>query len=275
MLGNAVFRTLLSLPKQYSIHGSVRSSKFCELFPEIPSESISVGIDVENIDSLLELFERTTPDIVINCIGLVKQHSDARDPLVTLPINALFPHRLLKICGIRGARLIHISSDCVFQGTKGMYTEHDCSDATDLYGKSKYIGEVSAPHAITLRTSIIGHELNNSRGVIEWFLSQEQEINGFTQAIFSGLPTIELAEVIRDVVIPNSQLNGLYHVAGAPISKFDLLKIVGKIYNRPTKINPCEDLIVDRSLDASRFSDATGYLAPDWETLIKKMHHFR
>ena len=144
----------------------------------------------------------------------------------------MLPHRLHGFCSAAGARLIHISTDCVFSGAHGGYFENDPSDATDLYGKSKYLGEVSGANTVTLRTSIIGHELNTSHSLIEWFLRQQGEISGYTKAIFSGLPTIELARVIRDFVLPNPSLSGLYHVAAAPISKYDLLNLVAQVYGK-------------------------------------------
>ena len=184
----------------------------------------------------------------------------------------MLPHQLAALCEQHCARLVHISTDCVFDGKKGNYIETDISDAIDLYGKSKFIGELSdKPHAITLRTSIIGHELNSSNGLIEWFLSQTGTVNGFKRAIFSGLPTVELARVIAEYVIPQPNLYGLYHVSAELISKFDLLSLVAKIYGKEIEILPETDVIIDRSLDSSRFRTATGYRAPAWPELIKMM----
>jgi dTDP-4-dehydrorhamnose reductase len=210
--------------------------------------------------------------VIINCVGLIKQLATANDPLVVLPVNSMYPHQLAAICEQRGARLVHISTDCVFNGHKGNYVESDLSDATDLYGKSKYIGELNdKPHAITLRTSIIGHELNSSTGLIEWFLSQSGSVKGFKRAIFSGLPTVELARVIKDYVISRPDLYGLYHVSAEPISKFDLLKLVAKIYGKEIEIFPESEFIIDRSLNSERFQSETGYQAPVWSDLVTKM----
>jgi dTDP-4-dehydrorhamnose reductase len=184
----------------------------------------------------------------------------------------MLPHRLSKLCALIGARLVHVSTDCVFTGEKGMYLESDISDAVDLYGKSKFIGEIQdQPHAITLRTSIIGHELASSASLVDWFLSQEGAVKGFTKAIFSGVPTSELARIITDFVIPNPQLFGLYHVSAEPIDKFTLLNEIAKIYEKKIDIVPDDHLAIDRSLDSTRFRQAVGYVPPAWPDLIQFM----
>jgi len=274
MLGNAMFR-VMAHGGHHEVFGSARSASVKKFFAREVADNIITGIDVENTDSLTWLFSRVRPEAVINCIGLVKQLAEAEDPLSALPINALLPHRLAHLCELVRARLVHISTDCVFSGRKGDYQETDESDAKDLYGRSKLIGEVDYPHAVTLRTSIIGHELNSAHGLIGWFLAQQVNVKGFTRAIFSGLPTCELARVIRDQVLPRTDLHGLYHVAGQPISKYDLLEIVNREYEKGLKIEPDDHLIIDRSLNASRFREATGYVAPAWPDLVAQMREFR
>jgi dTDP-4-dehydrorhamnose reductase len=212
--------------------------------------------------------------VVINCIGLVKQLAEANDPIVALPINAMLPHRLVRLCALANARLIHVSTDCVFNGSRGNYQEADISDAQDLYGKSKYLGEVAAPNAITLRTSIIGHELASAHGLVDWFLSQQGPIKGYSRAIFSGLPTVELARVVSEVVIPTPALSGVYHVASPAISKFELLRLVSEVYGKSIVIDADESVVIDRSLNPERFRLATGYVAPAWPELVKSMHDF-
>jgi len=183
------------------------------------------------------------------------------------------PHRLAKLCSLAEARLIHISTDCVFDGRKGMYKEEDISDAEDLYGKSKYIGEVhSLSHVVTLRTSIIGHELNSHSSLVDWFLSQRDSVKGYKQAIFSGLPTVELADVIRKFVINNVNLRGLYHVSSSPIDKHSLLCLIASTYSVDNEIAIDDKVKIDRSLDSSKFQREAGYTAPVWEELINKMH---
>lgn len=273
MLGNAMLRTLAATPGLV-VHGTARSAVTLERFDAKLAKSIVTGVDVENADALAALFADVRPAVVINCIGLVKQLAQADEPLQAIPINALLPHRLARLCQLVGARLIHISTDCVFDGRKGGYIESDPPDAQDLYGRSKLLGEVYQPHTITLRTSIIGHELGSVHGLVDWYLSQQGQVRGYRQAIFSGLPTVELAQVVRDHVLPRPELHGLYHVAAEPINKYELLKLIGSTYGKTTAIEPDDKLVIDRSLNAERFRATTGYIAPPWPELVTRMRDF-
>jgi dTDP-4-dehydrorhamnose reductase len=273
MLGSVVLRFFAQSPG-YSAMGSVRSPDAVHLLPKAMHGHIVSGIDVHDMDSVLRLFEQVRPDIAINCTGLVKQLAGGNDPLAALPINSLFPHRLLRLCKVTGTRLIHISTDCVFDGAKGMYTESDVADAKDVYGLSKYLGEVRDPQAITLRTSIIGPELRGAHGLVGWFLEQRDRAKGFTRAIFSGLPTVELARVMRDFVIPRADMNGLYHVSAEPISKHDLLLLVAREYGKSIEVVPEGSLVIDRSLDSTRFRANTSYVPPSWPQLVRAMREF-
>lgn len=273
MLGNAMLRTL-SQSDDCEAWGTARSAGVLRHFDPALAQRIVTGIDVENVDALTALLADVRPSVVINCIGLVKQLAQADDPLSALPINALLPHRLARLCGLVGARFVHISTDCVFNGRKGGYRESDPSDAEDLYGRSKYLGEVAYPHAITLRTSIIGHELSSAHGLVGWFLAQEGTVKGYRKAIFSGLPTVELARVVRDVVLPHPDLSGLYHVAAEPIAKYDLLQLVREAYGKTIDIEPDDRVAIDRSLNAERFRVATGYVAAPWPELVARMRDF-
>lgn len=273
MLGSAVMR-VLSENDTWEVFGTVRSSA-SRFFPPSIARRLISGCDVENHDALVDVLNKVKPTVVINCIGLIKQLADADNPLQALPINSLLPHRLAGLCKLSGSRLIHISTDCVFKGDKGGYTENDLSDATDLYGKSKFLGEVSLTHTVTLRTSIIGHELQSAHGLIEWFLTQEGRCNGYSRAIFSGLPTVALAQLIRDVIIPQHDLYGLYHVAAKPISKYDLLSLVADVYGKSIEIVQDNQLVIDRSLNAEKLETDTGYVPPDWRALVELMHSYR
>ena len=273
MLGHAVLRYFAGSPG-FSVAGSIRSPGVLNHLPRELHEHVVSSVDVENLDALIHLLARAHPSVVINCVGLVKQLTEANEPLRAIPINALLPHRLARLCDLAGARLIHVSTDCVFAGTKGGYTEDDESDAEDLYGRSKFLGEVDYPHAVTLRTSIIGHELNSAHGLIAWFLAQSGEVKGYTRAVFSGLPTVELARVMRDYVIPRPELHGTFHVSSEPINKHDLLQLVAKEYGRSIVIKASDDLVIDRSLDSSRFRRLTGYIPPSWPDLIAAMRRF-
>lgn len=274
MLGNAVVRVLSENP-ELEVSGTVRAASGKRFFPAHIAARLVTGVDVENQDSLTQALASSRPDVVINCVGLVKQLAQADDPLQALPINALLPHRLAKLCSLGDARLVQISTDCVFSGKTGGYVETDFPDAYDLYGRSKLLGEVGYENSITLRTSIIGHELQSPHSLIDWFLAQQGTCKGYTSAIFSGLPTVVLAQIIRDVVLPRPELFGLYHVSAEPISKYDLLRLVAKIYGKDIQIVPDASLKIDRSLNSSRFSMATGYIAPEWEKLVNSMFAYK
>ena len=273
MLGNAMIR-VLSENTDWQVFGTARSDSSKRLFrPDIASRII-FGLDVENYDSLTKTISQIRPNVVINCVGLVKQLASAEEPLQAIPVNALLPHRMAQLCELIGSRLVHISTDCVFSGAKGMYTEADSPDAKDLYGRSKFLGEVDYPHAVTLRTSIIGHELDGARSLIGWFLSQTGCVKGYKRAIFSGLPTVEIARVLRDHVIPYPELHGVYHVSAEPISKFDLLSLVAQSYEKIIDITADDQTVIDRSLDSTRFRQATGFAPKPWPELIQSMRAF-
>jgi len=273
MLGNAVLRFFSQSPDYLAV-GTVRSRGALQLLPQALHSRIVQGMDVENAGALLQLFSQVRPDVVINCIGLVKQLAQADDPLAAIPINALLPHRLLRLCKEGGARLIHVGTDCVFAGTRGMYREEDPPDAPDLYGRSKLLGEVDDEQAVTLRTSIIGPELDSAHGLLSWFLAQRGRVKGYTHAVFSGLPTVELARIMRDFVIPRADLHGVYHVAAEPIRKYELLTLIAQRYGLSTEIEADGQLVIDRSLDSSRFRGLTGYVSPPWPDLVNAMHQF-
>lgn len=273
MLGNTLFR-LYAADASLQVTGTVRRMPTHPWFDGRHDQLIA-GVEISDTENMRSVITHVKPDVLVNCIGVVKQLSAAKDPLHSIPINSLLPHQLAAMCAQTGTRLIQISTDCVFSGSKGNYREADFADADDLYGRSKLLGEVDYPSAITLRTSIIGHEMEGSRSLIDWFLSQEGTTQGFSKAIFSGLPTVELATVIRDLVIPRPALRGLYHVAAAPIDKYSLLKLVAETYGKTITINPSDRLVIDRSLNAERFNAATGYVPPAWPELIRRMAAFQ
>jgi dTDP-4-dehydrorhamnose reductase len=212
------------------------------------------------------------PDVVVNCAGVIKQRNAARAVIPCLTINALLPHRLAEVVAGWGGRLIHFSTDCVFSGARGHYREDDVSDATDLYGRTKFLGEVHAPNALTLRTSIIGRELQHHRSLLDWFLAQRGgRITGYTRAIYSGVTTTHLATLVARLVTDHPRLSGLYHVASEPISKHDLLCLLRDAYRIPVEIVPSGDVVCDRSLDGSRFRAAANYTCPPWPALVSEL----
>lgn len=272
MLGHTLFRNLSGKPS-LDVFATVRSSK--ELVGWLPTDQMKKvrrDVDIHQTDSLVKVFTEVRPNFVVNCIGIIKQVPEAEDPLATITTNALLPHRIALLCGAVGARMIHVSTDCVFDGEKGSYAESDLSNATDLYGRTKHLGEVAYPNCVTLRTSIIGHELKGNYGLVEWFLSQKETVRGFRKVIYSGFPTVELARIIGDYVIPNPEMSGLYHVSSNPISKYELLKLINVQYGKKIEIEPEDSFRLDRSLDSSIFRSLTGYNPPTWTELVRRMY---
>ena len=270
MLGHQLWR---SLHAQHDIWVTLRrpAADFApyHLFDE--AKSIQVD-DITDDATLGQALAQAKPDAVINCVGLIKQRDEASDEALTVRVNAEFPHRLAKRCGETGARLIHFSTDCVFAGTRGNYTEDDPADATDLYGQSKHRGEVTGPQCVSLRTSVIGHELGTNLGLLDWFISQRsQTINGFKKAIYSGFTTLEMARIIERILTRHPRLSGLWHVASEPISKFDLLQLCREKLGWEGVIEPNDEFVCDRSLNGDRFNEATGYDPPGWKAMISEL----
>jgi dTDP-4-dehydrorhamnose reductase len=235
-------------------------------------ETTLTGIDASEFDTVVHAFAKVKPEVAINCIGIIKQLPAAHDPIPSITVNALFPHRLAALCRAAGIRLIHLSTDCVFSGRKGMYTEQDSADAEDLYGRSKLLGEVQGENCLTLRTSIIGPELKTTSGLLEWFLqNQGASIRGYTNAVFSGFTTLELANIIINLIENHRDLAGLFHVSSDPITKFDLLAMIRDVFSIRVEILPWPDVHIDRSLDSSRFREATGFSPRAWSRMIADM----
>jgi dTDP-4-dehydrorhamnose reductase len=271
LIGSYIFR-YLSSNTRHSVFGSIRSPVDIGYFPDRYRPHLHPNINVENIAEVSNIFEKVNPEIVINCIGLTKHIPESFDPIRMIELNAMWPHRLAKLCSDYAAKLIHISTDCVFSGKKGNYLELDLPDSSDLYGRTKILGEVDYGGHLTLRTSTIGHELHTKYGLLEWFLAQERECLGFSRAIFSGLPSVVFAEVIRDFVLLNPQLRGLYQVSADPINKYDLLKLIANIYGKKIEIKQDHEFTIDRSLNCEKFKEATGYTPAAWPNLIETMY---
>jgi len=269
LIGNAVFQTLNQC-KDFKITGTVRTRDQKIVFDRSNPDQLIDGVDATNESALKEVFESVKPDQIINCIGYTK-HQPANS-IAYKALNSLLPHRLMDLCNQFNSRLIHISTDCVFSGEKGNYRESDIPDAEDDYGISKIFGEVSNGNSITLRASTIGHELFTNHGLLNWFLAQHGSCEGYRNAIFSGLPTVVFAEIIRDLVIPDSQLRGLYHVSASPINKYDLLTLIAEIYQKKIQIKVNDEIKIDRSLNHHKFSKRTGFKPMPWENLIHYMH---
>jgi dTDP-4-dehydrorhamnose reductase len=229
------------------------------------------GVDVRSADRLLEVMADFRPEAVINCVGIVKQRKDAKESIPSLEINALLPHRLALVCRSAGARLIHLSTDCVFSGKKGNYLESDPSDAEDLYGKTKFLGEVHEANALTLRTSIIGRELARHTSLLDWFLAQTGSVRGFTRAIYTGFTTLEMSRIIEKMLVEFPEACGVYQVSSEPINKYELLLLIREKLSLNVEVLPDSGFCCDRSLDSSRFRAAFDYLPPSWSAMVGEL----
>lgn len=230
------------------------------------------GFNAENFLLLEEIIRKVSPDVILNCIGIIKQIKESCDPIKSIMINSLFPHKIAALSQKNNFRLIHISTDCVFSGKKGNYSEADDSDPSDLYGRTKLLGEVSEGNVLTLRTSLIGRELNSKYGLLEWFLSQDRKtITGYTKAIFSGFTTDILSSILKDIILNHHDIKGLYHVSSSPISKFDLLMLIKKKMGLNIEIIPDKQFNCDRSLDSSKFCKEANYKPPSWDVMIERL----
>jgi len=271
MLGHKLMQVL---SKRYNVTGTVRGNgSDCANHPAFSGVRIIGNTNANDLSGIQHVIKIVNPDVMINCIGIVKQMSAAQDPLQSIAINALFPHQLAHLCGKNDIRLIHMSTDCVFSGRKGHYTELDQSDAEDLYGKTKFLGELDYPGCLTIRTSIIGRELKTTHGLLEWFFSQDgKTVPGYKNAVFSGLTTFALSEIIAKIITDYPALHGVYQIASEPINKYDLLKMVKEVYMLNVSIKPDETIVIDRTLSPKKFKTETAIKIPSWDIMIDQIH---
>lgn len=270
MLGHKLYQTY---NERFEVWGTLRCyyEKYAKYGIYNP-ENILGGVDVSDFDKIVEVIGTVQPDVVINCIGIIKQLPAAKDPIVSLKINSLFPHQLADLCRAANIRLFHISTDCVFSGSKGSYTEDDQSDATDLYGRTKFLGEIGQEGCLTLRSSIIGRELQTTNGLVEWFLSNRGgKVKGFKKAIYTGFTTVALSDIIANIIERHPSLSGVYNVSSEPIDKYTLLCLLQDSFGIEVGIEPDYKVEIDRSLDSRRFRLETGFQPPEWKKMIKEM----
>lgn len=270
MLGHKLWQTI---KERFETHVTFRRpvAAYANLGIFNPEHSLG-GVSALDFDSVARALDTVQAQVVVNCIGVVKQDAGAKDPVVSIAVNSLFPQRLSQLCRASGTRLIHISTDCVFSGRKGNYSEADEPDALDLYGRTKLLGEVEDENSLTIRTSMVGRELAGAHGLIEWFLGQRGgQVRGFQRAVFSGFTTGALSGIIAGIISEHSELHGLWHVAADPISKFELLTLVKQAYGLDIKIEPDEAFVCDRSLNGNRFRATTGFAPPSWSEMIEQI----
>jgi len=241
-------------------------------FPQyagLPASQLLSGVDALRFETIVAAFDQVRPDAVVNCVGIIKQLREASDPILTITLNSLLPHRLARLCADRGARLVHMSTDCVFSGRRGAYTEDDLPDPDDLYGRSKLLGEVDRAGCLTIRTSIFGRDFLKQDALLEWFLSNRGgRVRGYHNAVYSGFPTQVLAGIIGDLLTDHATLDGLVQIASEPITKYALLVMLKDAMRLDIEIEPFDDPPCDRSLSAARFVRATGYRIPSWDEMV-------
>ena len=274
MLGSAI-HNFAALRGKVKVVGTYRTGSLTRGLVQNSNANL-VGLDNSSyVEETIGLIKSIKPIAVVNCVGVIKQKIESSEVLQTVPVNTILPHQLYAASVQAGSKFIQISTDCVFSGSKGGYTE-DCKvDAVDVYGMSKYLGEIVGPNALTLRTSIIGHELSSNRSLLEWFLAQKKQVKGFEKAFFSGLPTNEVARVILEIVDEYPELSGLYHLASDKISKYDLLMKIRDVYRKDIDIKLDEQLKIDRSLSGDKLFMDIGYRSPTWDCLLEEMRDFR
>ena len=271
LLGNTIFRAL-SQSGDYEVYGTTRNLQAGKYFTPALASRLIVVKDLEDALQLADILDQVKPTVVINCVALPR--TEEQQPSRLIALFSLLPRRLHHLCATRSIRLIQIGSDGVFNGKRGGYTETDLPDAEDPYGVAKILGEVGGTRALTLRTSMVGPELASQGGLLSWFLRQENECRCYTRSIFSGFPTVVLAGILHDFVLPNDALQGVYHVASAPISKYDLLSLIRDQYGKQIEMIPDDSVVINRSLSAERFRLASGYEPPSWEDMVERMHSF-
>jgi len=239
----------------------------------VPSERMLGGLDATKADSAYALIERVRPDLVLNAAGIVKQRAQARAAIPSIMVNSLWPHALADACGVHKARMVHVSTDCVFSGARGQYVESDVPDDFGLYGRSKLLGEViDRNNVVTLRTSMVGWQLGEPTGLVAWFAAHRNEpLKGFTKAVFSGLTTRALTETIRDVLLPDTTLSGLWHLSADPIDKYTLLADLAGDLGWDVDFSPVDEPVIDRSLDSTRFRERTGWTPPSWSEMLEEL----
>jgi dTDP-4-dehydrorhamnose reductase len=273
MLGHKIFQTLLGQGKDvYCTLKGEKAQAHLKNFAPLQSPRVIEGVDAMAFTGLFQILDQLRPAVIVNCIGIIKQRDSAKAAIPSIKVNSLLPHTLAEWSDAWGGRVIHFSTDCVFSGRRGSYVEEDLSDAEDLYGKSKFLGEVQTSNALTIRTSIVGRELYQYQSLLEWFRRQEgKQVTGYTKAIYSGVTTNHLADVVSWLIDDYPKLSGLYQVVSSPINKYDLLCKFRSAYRLNVDIVPIDGEVCDRSMLGKRFFDATGYESPSWDELVENL----
>ncbi len=255
------------------VYGTVRQSlNHYEQFKIFDSKYLIPNLDATDFAKVLQVLDQVKPDVVLNCIGITLRKPEAKNLELCTEVNSLFPQRLDKWAAQHQKRLIHFSTDCVFAGSDGMYSETSIPDAQDIYGKTKFLGEVSGSHSLTLRCPIIGREIEGKTELVEWFLKQKNnKIKGYANAIYSGITSAEMARQIILIIRKFSNLTGLYQISAAPISKYELLQLLNQISGLGVTIDKDEGYSTNKSLDSKKYRQVTGYVPPLWSAMLTEM----
>lgn len=242
----------------------------CGLFA---GDNVIDNVDVSNFERVLSILDTINPDVVLNCVGITKRRPEVKDPLCAINVNSMFPHRLANWAGEHGKRIIHFSTDCVFDGSIGDYTEESPTTGPDAYGQTKALGEIRYDHTLTIRSSFIGRELDVFSELLEWFIGQDgKTIKGFTRAYYSGVSTIFMSQVVGDIIESHPELNGLLQLSTPqPISKFDLLCVARDAFGMNVEIVPDDDFEIKPTLNGSKLRAAMNLEIPTWPEMMQEL----
>lgn len=270
--GTLGHRVCMDWGERFECFGTVREPVAERVAGLLSPTTLIAGVTVEEPDSLRPAFEQAKPDVVLNCIGAVKQAEAGQQAVPAIRINSLFPHQLAALCEEHSARMLHVSTDCVFSGARGNYSEKDVPDATDIYGRSKLLGEVAGEGLLTVRTSLIGRELRGTLGLLEWLISNRGgSVRGFSRAVFSGFTTTALAGELAHLITEQPGLNGIWHLAAEPIDKLTLLTMLNEALDLGIRIEPDADVAINRALDSSRLRNVTGRQPRRWDEMVDEL----
>ena len=270
LIGSYMFR---ELSKTFETFGTIRKSKIkykdIALFK---SNKIIDNIDILNLDNLNKLLESLKPNIIVNCIGVTKRKiSD--NLLDVIKINSIFPHELVKWGLINSARIIHFSTDCVFNGLTGNYNEKSNTNAFDIYGKTKALGEIQYDNCLTIRSSFIGRELFDKTELLEWVISNNgKKIKGFKKTMYSGVSALFLSKFIKNIINDHIKLNGLFQLStDIPISKYDLICLIRDCFDLNIEIIPENNKYHCPTLDNSKLKNKMNFEIPSWKEMLVEL----
>lgn len=272
LIGHKLFQTMKDAG--HDVYGVLHGEKTS--FPEVDflqKDSVIESVDVLDFDKLHGILYAIQPNVVLNCVGITKRKEEVNDPFQAISVNALFPHKLANLAKDMNFRVIHFSTDCVFNGELGNYNEESNTTGEDAYGKTKALGEIRYPHTLTIRSSFIGRELAGKTELLEWLISENgNTIKGFTQAWYSGVSTIFMAKTVLDIIENYPDISDLYQLAiPEPISKYDLLCLARDAFQLDIEIIPDGNFEIKPTLDGSKLTNAMDLTIPSWQEMMNEL----